>query len=150
MLPIGCSRRIRLGWVSCSLFPYIKSIPTHEKIFAVVKSGPKVTFNLILLGLGWLWVGEFVSFKIVFIYMFSNKIEFGKSQTPQYHSCYAVYTVVVSDCIRYQTVYGIRQYTVSDCIRYQTVYVRYRTVYGIRQYTVSDCIRYQTVYGIGL
>ena len=43
---------------------YIKSIPTHEKLFAVGKSGPNSTFNLIFLGLGWPWVGEFVGFII--------------------------------------------------------------------------------------
>ena len=46
---------------------YIKSIPTHEKIFAVGKSGPNATFNLIFLGLGWPRVGEFDGFFIIFI-----------------------------------------------------------------------------------
>ena len=31
------------------------------------KSGPIATFNLIFLGLGWLWVGEFVGFIIILI-----------------------------------------------------------------------------------
>ena len=31
---------------------YIKSIPTHEKLFAVGKRGPNATFNLIFLGVG--------------------------------------------------------------------------------------------------
>ena len=55
---------VRLGFlqsVSC-----IKPILTHEKLFAVGKSGPNATFNLIFLGLGWPWVGEFVGFIIVF------------------------------------------------------------------------------------
>ena len=48
---------------------YIKSIPTHDKSFAVGKSGPNATFDLILLGLGlgWPWVGDFVGFIIIFI-----------------------------------------------------------------------------------
>ena len=46
---------------------YIKPIPTHEKLFAVGKSGPNDTFNLIFLGLGWPWVGEFVGFIILLI-----------------------------------------------------------------------------------
>ena len=45
---------------------YIKSIPTHQKLFAVGKSGPNATFNLILLGLGGPWVGKLVGFIIVF------------------------------------------------------------------------------------
>ena len=44
---------------------YIKSIPAHEKIFSVGKSGPKAAFNLIFLGLGWPRVGEFVGFTII-------------------------------------------------------------------------------------
>ena len=46
---------------------YIEPIPTHENLFAVGKSGPTATFNLIFLGLGWPWVGEFVDFIIIFI-----------------------------------------------------------------------------------
>ena len=68
------------------LYKYIKSIPTHEKISAVGKNGPNATFNLIFLGLGWPWVGEFVGF-IIFrsnIYMFSDPTKFGESQTPYY------------------------------------------------------------------
>ena len=48
--------------VSC-----IKSIPTHEKLLAVGKSGPIATFNLFFLGLGWPWVGELVGFIIIVI-----------------------------------------------------------------------------------
>ena len=44
---------------------YIESIPTHEKLFAVGKSGPNATSNLIFLGLGWPWVGEFVGLIII-------------------------------------------------------------------------------------
>ena len=51
------------GWGG--VFSYIKSIPTHEKIFPVVKSGPNATVSLIFLGLGWPWVGEFVGFIII-------------------------------------------------------------------------------------
>ena len=47
---------------------YITPIPTHEKIFAVGKSGPNATFNnLFFLELGWPWVGEFDGFIIIFI-----------------------------------------------------------------------------------
>ena len=45
---------------------YIKSIPTHEKIFAVGRSGPNATFNFFVLGLGWPWVGKFVGFILIF------------------------------------------------------------------------------------
>ena len=55
-----------LGWVCCSLFSYIDSIPTHKKLFAVGKSGPIATFNLFFLGLGWPCVGEFDGFIIIF------------------------------------------------------------------------------------
>ena len=44
---------------------YVKSIPTHVKIFAEGKSGPNATFNLNFLGLGWPWVGEFDGFILV-------------------------------------------------------------------------------------
>ena len=60
---------------------YVKPIPSHEKIFAVGKSGSYATFNLVFLGLGWPWVGEFVGFVRIFT-CFSNPTEFGKSQTP--------------------------------------------------------------------
>ena len=67
--PSGCSRIIKLGWVSWNLFStrYIKSIPTHEQLFSVGKSDPNATFNLFFLGLGWPWVGEFVGFMIMVI-----------------------------------------------------------------------------------
>ena len=45
---------------------YVKPIPTHEKLFAVGKSGPNATLNLFFLGLGWPWVGEFVGFIVTF------------------------------------------------------------------------------------
>ena len=49
------------------------------------KNGPNAIFNLIFLGLGWSWVGEFVGFMIMFTwYMFSNPTGFGISQTPKY------------------------------------------------------------------
>ena len=44
---------IWLGFLLSVSYRYIKSIPTHEKICAVGKSGPNATFNLIFLG----WVG---------------------------------------------------------------------------------------------
>ena len=56
---------VGLGFLS-SVF-YIKSIPTHAKLFAVGKSGPNASCNLFFLGLGWPWVGEFVGFIIIFI-----------------------------------------------------------------------------------
>ena len=74
----GVYRRIRLGWVSCSLF---SPIPTHQKIFAQwEKSGPQnATFNLFFLGWGWpLLVGEFVGFIMIFV-CFPNPAELGKS-----------------------------------------------------------------------
>ena len=46
---------------------YTKSIPTHQKLFAVGKSDPNATFNPIFLGLGWPWVGEFVGYIVTFI-----------------------------------------------------------------------------------
>ena len=64
---------------------YIKSIPTHKKKIAVGKSGPNAKFNLIFLGLGWPWVGEFVGFIVIFI-CFPTQ-EFGVSQTPY---CYKI------------------------------------------------------------
>ena len=58
---LGCLRGLWSGWVSCSLFCYIKPIPIHEKLFAMGKSGPYATaVDPIFLGLGWPWVGEFV------------------------------------------------------------------------------------------
>ena len=45
---------------------YTKPISTHETIFAVGKSGPNATFNLIFLGLGWPRVGGFVGLIIMF------------------------------------------------------------------------------------
>ena len=50
---------------------YIESIPTHEKMTLLwEKRVPNTTFNLIFLGLGWPWVGEFVGFiVIIFIYI---------------------------------------------------------------------------------
>ena len=66
-LLVGCSRR-HFGWVNGFLYSvsYIKPFPTHEKLFAVGKSGPNPTFNLFFLGLGWPWVGEFVGFIVIF------------------------------------------------------------------------------------
>ena len=53
------------GWVGFFVVCCIKSIPTHENIFAVGKKWPNVTFSLFFLGLGWPWVGEFVGFIII-------------------------------------------------------------------------------------
>ena len=49
------------------------------------KGGPNATFNLMFLGLGWPWVGEFVGLMYSNIYIFSNPTELGKSQTPINH-----------------------------------------------------------------
>ena len=65
--------------VVCFLY---KTNPNPPKsICSQGKSGPNATFNLIFLGLGWLWVGEFDGFMIIF-YVFPNPAEFGISQTP--------------------------------------------------------------------
>ena len=45
----------------------VKPILTHEKLSSLGKSGPNGTFNLIFLGLGWPWVGEFVGFILISI-----------------------------------------------------------------------------------
>ena len=67
--------------VSCSLFPIIKPIPTHEKLFAVGKSGPNATFYLFFA-----WVGLVLGWRVRRfhnnVYMFPNPREFGKSLTP--------------------------------------------------------------------
>ena len=54
----GCLRRILVGLSFLWSVSYIKSIPTHETVFAVGNSGPNATFNLFFYGLGWPWVGE--------------------------------------------------------------------------------------------
>ena len=57
---------VGLGFLQ-SVF-YIKSIPTHEKIFAMGKKVAQVPpFNLFFLGSGWPSVGEFDGFIITFI-----------------------------------------------------------------------------------
>ena len=58
-------RLVGLGFLSS--VSYITPIPTHEKIFAGGRRGPNTTFNLIFLGLGWPWVGEFGRFIVIFI-----------------------------------------------------------------------------------
>ena len=63
---------IELGFLQS--LSYIKQIPTHKKIFAVGKSGPNAAFNLIFLGLGWPWVGEFVGFIILLCVFQPNMI----------------------------------------------------------------------------
>ena len=79
---MGCFGRISSGLGFLYPVSYRKSIPTHEKLFAVGKSRPNANlFNLFFLGLGWPWVGEFVGF-VKNIYTLSNLTEFGKSQTP--------------------------------------------------------------------
>ena len=52
---------------------YINPIPTHEKLFAGGKSGPNATCNLIYLGLGRPWVGEFVGFIIIMFICFPTQ-----------------------------------------------------------------------------
>ena len=60
-----------MAWVFSWSVSYIKSIPTHEILFAEGggKGGPSATFNLFFswVGLGWPWVGEFVGFVVMFI-----------------------------------------------------------------------------------
>ena len=78
----GVCGEIWLGWVPCSLLPIHNQIPGHKhNHFAVGKSGPNTTFNLILswvgLALGW-GVRRFHNN----IYMFSSPTELGQSQTP--------------------------------------------------------------------
>ena len=69
---------------------YIKSIPTHEKLFAIGKSGPIATFNLLFLELGWPWVGEFVGFVLKFkCFPTQHKLVYRKHR-------YATVTVVVA------------------------------------------------------
>ena len=62
----------------------IKSMPTHEKLFAVGKKcGPNAHFltSFFFLGSGWPWVEEFVGFTIT-LNTFSNPTELGRLQTP--------------------------------------------------------------------
>ena len=67
---------------------YIKSIPAHEKIFAVGKSCPISTLNLIFLGLGCAWVGEFVGFRIIFT-CFPHKQNLVNRKNPNTSKYYA-------------------------------------------------------------
>ena len=53
---------------------HIQPIPTHEKLLAVGKRGPKATFNLLFLGLGWPWVGELVGFTLILICFPPNRV----------------------------------------------------------------------------
>ena len=62
---------VGLGFLAC--FLYKVSIPTHEKLVSVGKSGPNATFNPIFLGLGWPWVGEFVGFIIIIFTCFPTQ-----------------------------------------------------------------------------
>ena len=54
--------RGQFGWVRFRVVCLLHKTNANprKKIFAVGKSGPKATFNLFFLGLGWPWVGEFV------------------------------------------------------------------------------------------
>ena len=58
-----------IGWVGflvlCFLYK-VKYQPTNNYLLWA-KSGPNTTFNLIFLGLGWPWVGEFVDFIIILV-----------------------------------------------------------------------------------
>ena len=78
---MGCFAENLVGLGFLQSVSYLKSIQTHEKLFAAGKSGPNATFNLIFLGLGWRWVGEFVGFIIIFT-CFLNPTQFGIWQTP--------------------------------------------------------------------
>ena len=62
---------VNFGWVGflvVCFVSYIKSTPTHEKVFAVGKSGPNAAFNLFFCRF-WvdLGLGEFVGFVIIFV-----------------------------------------------------------------------------------
>ena len=72
------------GWVRFLVVCFLyKPILTHEKLFAVGKSGPHATFNLLFLGWGWPWVGEFDGFIIISICSPTRQnLEFGISQHP--------------------------------------------------------------------
>ena len=77
---------VGLGWVGflvvCSL--YIKSIPTHGKLYAVGKKWPKCYFhNLFFLGLLWPWVGQFVGF-IIILTCFPTQHNLVNRKTPYY------------------------------------------------------------------
>ena len=61
-------------------FSYIKPILTHDRVFAVGKSGQNATFSLIFFGLGWPRVGEFVGF-IIICTCFSTQPKLVLSQT---------------------------------------------------------------------
>ena len=66
ILQIGCFAENLVGSSFLSVFN-IKSIPAHKKTFAVGENGPNVILNLLILGLGWPRVGEFVGFVIIFV-----------------------------------------------------------------------------------
>ena len=61
-----CSPRIWLGWVSSSLFPIETNPNPPKKVFALGRIDPNATLDLVFLGLGWPWVGEFVGFITIF------------------------------------------------------------------------------------
>ena len=71
---------------------YIEPIPTHENLFAVGKSGPTATFNLIFLGLRWPWVGEFVGFFIIYIGFPTQQNLVNRKHPP-------VSTIVINHCV---------------------------------------------------
>ena len=52
--------------------------------YNIQSSGPKATFNLVFIGLGWPWVGELVCFIIVFIFTcFPTRHDQVNRKTPQ-------------------------------------------------------------------
>ena len=71
------------GWVGFLVvcFPYETNLNIRKIIYSGKKVAQNATFNLIFLGFGWPWVGEFIGFMVISICMFSNPILFGKSQT---------------------------------------------------------------------
>ena len=85
-LILRCARKKWLGWVSCSPFPIIKSIPTRKKSFDARKSGPNATFSLIFLWLGWPWVGEFFGFMTI-LTCFPTQQNFANGKHPNYDHC---------------------------------------------------------------
>ena len=57
-----------VSWVRLVTCFLHEILPTHEKMFAVGKSGPNATFNPVFLGLGWSWVGLVLGWEyVVFI-----------------------------------------------------------------------------------
>ena len=57
---------VGIGSLSSVSYQVCKTNGNPRKIIFVGNSGPSATFNLFFLWFGWLWVGEFVGFMIIF------------------------------------------------------------------------------------